>query len=182
MEPLDRARQEAALEAIFPTLPGLEHAAVVLLYLSHLPEEFETRGMIRWALRQGKTVACPRVDSTTRMLRPHQIEDLERDLAPGPFGIPEPMPDAPLLDPRRIDWVLVPGIAFDSRGYRLGRGAGYYDRLLPTIRPEAPRLALVLGPQWVDEVPTEPHDQPVDGVVGADHHSLRSLRLRDSSS
>jgi 5-formyltetrahydrofolate cyclo-ligase len=177
MGSIDRARQDAALEAIFPTLPALDQAAVLLLYLSHLPEEFETRGMIRWALQRGKTVACPRVDSKARMLRLHRIEDLERDLAPGPFGIPEPTPAAPIIEPGRIDWALVPGVAFDPRGFRLGRGAGYYDRLLPTIRPEAPRFALVLGPQWVEEVPTEPHDQAVDGVVGVERRSLRSSRI-----
>ena len=112
------------------------------------------------------------------MLRLHRIRDLERDCSPGPFGIPEPAPEAEAVEPGAIDWALVPGIAFDPRGYRIGRGAGYYDRLLPMLRPEAPRYALVLDRQWIDEVPTEPHDQPVDGVVGASRRSSSPSRPR----
>ncbi|QDV37034.1 5-formyltetrahydrofolate cyclo-ligase [Tautonia plasticadhaerens] len=172
MDPTDRRREEEALGRLFPGLPGLDSAEVLLLYLAHLPEEFETRGMVQWAREQGKAVACPRVDREARLLRLHLVEDLERDLEPGPFGIPEPSPGTSVVEPGAVDWALVPGIAFDPRGYRIGRGAGYYDRLLPTLRPEAPRYSLVLDLQWIDQVPDEPHDQRVDGVVGVARRSL----------
>ena len=53
------------------------------------------------------------------------------------LGIPEPRPDLPEVPPAAVDWALVPGLAFDERGFRLGRGAGYYDRLIPLLRPDA---------------------------------------------
>jgi 5-formyltetrahydrofolate cyclo-ligase len=61
--------------------------------------------------------------------------------------------------------VLVPGLAFDATGHRLGRGAGHYDKLLPGLRPEVPRWALILDVQWSEDLPVEPHDQPLDGVA-----------------
>ena len=59
----------------------------------------------------------------------------------------------------------MPGLGFDDLGFRLGRGAGHYDRLLPLLRPDAPRWALALDCQWVEDLPVEPHDVPIDGVV-----------------
>ena len=67
----------------------------------------------------------------------------------------------------------MPGLAFDAEGFRLGRGKGHYDRLLPTLRPEAPRWALALGPQWVDALPVEAHDQPLDGILGVGRAAIR---------
>jgi 5-formyltetrahydrofolate cyclo-ligase len=167
IEPNDRADQERFLADHFPRLPGFDTASTALLYVSHLPEEFETKGMIRLASSLGKVVACPRVDRAARRLRLFRVEDVDADLVPGPFGIPEPGPEAEEISPDRIDWALVPGIAFDPRGFRLGRGAGYYDRLLPTLRPEVLKLSLIFEAQRVESLPVEPHDRPVDGVVGA---------------
>lgn len=166
LNPADRLGQEKILLERFSTLPGFDRATIVLLFVAHLPEEVPTLGMIEHALERGKTVVCPRVDRQERRLRLFQVEHLDRDLGPGPFGIPEPKPGTLEIGPQQIDWALIPGIAFDAQGSRLGRGAGYYDRLLPLLNPNAPRLALVLDPQWVDQLPTEPHDQPVHGVIG----------------
>jgi 5-formyltetrahydrofolate cyclo-ligase len=108
------------------------------------------------------------VDRATHRLVLHHVANLARDLTPGVLGIPEPLPRCPILDPRAIDWALVPGLAFDARGFRLGRGAGHYDRLLPQLRVEAPRWAAALSPQWLEDLPIEPHDQPLDGILGAE--------------
>jgi 5-formyltetrahydrofolate cyclo-ligase len=81
------------------------------------------------------------------------------------MGIPEPGRHLAEVAPEEIDWALVPGLAFDDRGFRLGRGAGYYDRLLPTLRPDAPRWALAYDCQWIEALPNESHDQPLDGIV-----------------
>jgi 5-formyltetrahydrofolate cyclo-ligase len=136
--------------------------------------------MIETAIERGKTVVCPRVDRQERRLRLFRLEHFEHDLVPGPFGIPEPKPGSLEMGPEQIDWALIPGIAFDAHGFRLGRGAGYYDRLLPLLRPETPRLALVLEPQWVDELPTEPHDQPVHGVFGSQRSWLSAALPAES--
>ena len=176
MNPADRLWQERMLQDRFSTLPGYDRARIVLLFVAHLAEEVPTRVMIETTIGRGKTVVCPRVDRQERRLRLCLLEDFERDLVPGPFGIPEPKPGTKEIYPEQVDWALIPGIAFDARGYRLGRGAGYYDRLIPLFKPKTPRLALVLDPQWVDEIPNESHDQPVHGVIGT-HRSWLSPEL-----
>ncbi len=167
MDPSDRASQELALARRFEDLPGFAGASTVLLYVSAFAEEFDTFPILRRALALGRRLVLPTVDRRSRTLRLYEVAELDRDLVPGHRGIPEPGPGRPEVDPLAVDWALVPGLGFDDRGHRLGRGAGHYDRLLPRLRPEVPRWALVLDAQWVADLPTEPHDQPLDGV--ADH-------------
>ena len=164
LDPADRARQERALAEGFPGLPGFDSAAIVLLYASAFADEVATWPLIRRTLDLGKRVALPRVDRPGRRLELFEVRDLEA-LRLGAFGILEPGPECPEIEPAAIDWALVPGLGFDDRARRLGRGAGHYDRLLPLLRPEAPRWALALEPQWLAQVPTEPHDRPLDGVA-----------------
>ncbi len=71
----------------------------------------------------------------------------------------------PRIEPAIIDWVLVPGVAFDAAGRRLGYGGGYYDRLLPLVPPSTPRVAGAFDLQIVPRVPAAPHDLTVDAVV-----------------
>jgi 5-formyltetrahydrofolate cyclo-ligase len=165
LDPARRAEEESALVARLPTLPGFETAGCVLMYASAFPEEIATAPLLRQALGLGKQLVLPRVDRAEKRLRLHVVHDLAADLRQGMLGIPEPRRSCPEVEPDRIAWVLVPGLAFDDRCYRLGRGAGYYDRLLPTLRPDTPRWALILDEQWIDRVPVEPHDVPVDGLA-----------------
>ena len=79
------------------------------------------------------------------------------------FGVPEPA--GPALDPTAIDVVVAPGLAFDRRGNRLGYGAGFYDHLLPALRPGIPVIALCFAFQVVDRVPTDDHDVPVTRIA-----------------
>lgn len=161
----DRAAQEAELVRLFPGLPGFAAASTVLLYVAAFPEEIATGPMVAQALAQGKRVLCPRVDRAAQRLRLFRIEDPAADLRPGVLGIPEPHDRCLEVEPEEVDWVLAPGLAFDRRRYRLGRGAGHYDRLLPRLRPETPRWALAFDCQLVDALPVEPHDVALDGVV-----------------
>jgi 5-formyltetrahydrofolate cyclo-ligase len=165
LDPDVRLEQQAVLTARFASLPGFANAATVLLYVSAFPEEIETGAMLAQTLKMGKRLLCPRVDRPTRRLRLFQVDDLAADLRPGTLGIPEPAAHCREFRPAQVDWVLVPGLAFDDRGYRLGRGAGHYDRLLPALRPDAPRWALAFDCQWVESFPVEPHDVPLDGIV-----------------
>ena len=119
--------------------------------------------------RRGGRVAYPRVaDDQRPRLRFHLAESA--DLQAGRFGIPEPPADNQEVALGQIDLVIVPGVAFDAEGRRLGLGGGYYDELLGT-RPsgEGSARPLVLGLaydfQVVDACPAEPHDQMIDGVV-----------------
>ncbi len=165
LDPDRRRAQEDALATRFATLPGLGAARTVLLYVSAFREEIATRPMLGAVLDRGQRLVCPRVDRAERRLTLHQVEDLERDLVPGTLAIPEPRRLCPEIEPEEVDWVLVPGLAFDDRRHRLGRGAGHYDRLLPALRPDAPRWALILDCQWVETLPAEPHDVPLDGIA-----------------
>ncbi len=159
-----RTTFENDLHARFPELPGYGHATTVLLYVTAFAEEISTRLCLLHALNAGKRLLCPRVDRAGNRLRLFQIGSLEADLAPGMLGIPEPRPGCPEVDPAEVDWALVPGLAFDPGGYRLGRGAGLYDRLLPALRPDAPCWALSFECQILASLPVEPHDVPIDGV------------------
>ncbi len=173
LDPRERDRQEAVLAERFAGLPGLDGAQAVLLYVTAFAEEIATGSMLRRVLAQGKRLLCPQVDRAARRLRLYQVEDLKNDLEPGIWGIPEPRRGCLEVPPEVVDWVLVPGLAFDDRGFRLGRGAGHFDRLLPTLRPGVPRWALALDCQWVEALPTEPHDVPLDGIVSSDMAAIR---------
>ena len=159
----------------FYNLPGFAEAGNVLLFVSALPEEPRTVELFDLAYQSRKTVLCPRVDRHARRLSIHRIADRSSELVPGILDIPEPRPGLPEVSPATVDWALVPGLAFDERGFRLGRGAGYYDRLLPALRPDATCWSICLECQLVRELPTEPHDAPLDGISTPDR-DVRGLR------
>jgi 5-formyltetrahydrofolate cyclo-ligase len=165
MNPELRAREESALAERLPGLPGFREAATILLYASVFPEEFDTGPMLRHALDLGKRLLCPRVVRGEHRLALFEIRDLTGDFSRGTLGIPEPREGLVEVGPETVDWVLVPGLGYDAKCYRIGRGAGHYDRLLTRLRPEVPRWSLCLSSQWVDALPVEPHDQPLDGVA-----------------
>lgn len=153
-----------AIVARLVALPSFVAARTVLLTLP-FRSEWDTLPLVRHALAVGGTVAVPRVNAVTRMLELFAIADPVRDVAVGHQGIPEPLPHCGALDPGAVDWVLVPGVAFDRDGRRLGYGGGYYDRLLPLLSPRAARIAGAFDLQIVDRVPSGPHDITVDAIV-----------------
>jgi 5-formyltetrahydrofolate cyclo-ligase len=159
-----RAAGAAAIAARIAALPSFIAARVVLLTLA-FRSEWDTSPLVLAALAAGRTVAVPRVDPQKRMLSLHSITDIGCDTDPGHQGIPEPRPYCPEVAPAAIDWVLVPGVAFDAAGRRLGYGGGYYDRLLPLLRPDAARVAGAFELQITDQVPAAPHDLFVDTIV-----------------
>jgi 5-formyltetrahydrofolate cyclo-ligase len=179
LDPDDRRAQEDALAATFPRLPGWTRAGTVLLYVSAFPEEIRTAPMLAMAYEAGKHVILPRVDRRARELRLHRVIDPASELRPGVLGIPEPDAGLPEVPAGSIDWALIPGVAFDEFGYRLGRGAGHYDRLLPTMRADAVCWALCLSCQLVPRLPVEPHDVPMDGITSADRTVLGPGRSAD---
>jgi 5-formyltetrahydrofolate cyclo-ligase len=168
MDPDDRARQEEALRSAIETLPGFPSARTVLLYAACFSEEIATEPIARLAQALGKQLVYPRVDAVARRLTLHPISDLVADFRPGALAIPEPRPDLPEFPASEVDWGLVPGLAFDRNGFRLGRGAGYYDKLLPTLPTGTPLWAIALGSQRAESLPVEPHDFPVTGVLFGD--------------
>jgi 5-formyltetrahydrofolate cyclo-ligase len=140
-------------------------AKTVMFYVS-LDWEVGTELMIKAALRAKKQIVVPLVHRAKKTLLPVRIHDPNRDLAEGSYGILEPRPD--LIEPfdvEKIDLVLVPGLAFDPDGFRLGRGAGYYDRFLKTLPPRTLKVGVAFDFQIVDQVPRQAWDQPVHVLV-----------------
>ena len=105
----------------------------------------------------------PRVENDRLML--HPVADPSRDLLPGAFGIREPSPALPVIDVTAIDAFLCPGLAFDRNGGRLGRGRGFYDRLLAQARPNARKLGIAFSFQLVDDTFPEPHDMRMEKIL-----------------
>jgi 5-formyltetrahydrofolate cyclo-ligase len=140
-------------------------AARALLLTLPFGSEWDAAPIFAIAIGLNKLVVLPRVNLATRMLELCAVTDLERDVAPGYRGIREPLPRCTHIDPAAIDWVLVPGVAFDRNGKRLGYGGGFYDRLLPLLPPAALRVAGGFELQIVDNIPYAAHDLTVDAVV-----------------
>ena len=135
----------------------------VLAYAS-FGTELQTDRFLRRVLGDGKTLLLPRVEREGLTL--YEVRDLARDLSPGSWGIREPIPDnAPVSDPGIVDFALIPGVAFDRKGGRLGYGGGFYDRLLASLPDGPPLVSGAFEVQVVDEVPVGPHDAPVHAVV-----------------
>lgn len=123
--------------------------------------------VLRDALRSGRRLLLPRVEGEGIMTL-RAIQSLD-DLVPGAYHIPEPREDAPLalLTPDTL--LLVPIEGIDASGMRLGKGGGYYDRLMAGWHGVS--LGMVMSWQWTDRVPAESWDRPLSGA--ADHRGLR---------
>lgn len=164
-----------ASEAIAARIARIDSYAVARVVFLTLPcrSEWDATLVAARALASGKVVAVPRVDRSARMLRAFRIDDLAHDVETGYAGVPEPRASCAEIALDAIDWVLVPGLAFDRRGRRLGYGGGFYDRLLPFVRHDVPRVAGAFELQLVERVPTAPHDIDVDCVVTEQRTLLR---------
>ncbi|MBO6188901.1 MAG: 5-formyltetrahydrofolate cyclo-ligase [Prevotella sp.] len=141
--------------------PRIAAAQTVMLYCA-LPDEVQTLPLISRLASEGKTVLLPRVTSDTQMeLRRYTGKG---DLEQGAFGIMEPT--GPLFDDyAHIDVAVVPGVAFDRQGHRLGRGKGYYDRFFARVPLYIYKIGVCFPFQIVDTLPTDAHDIAVDSVI-----------------
>ena len=157
-QPPEREALSRGLCRAVQASPQWAEARTVLLYHA-LPDEVSLSALLLEALRAGKRVLLPVVVGDDLALRPYTGE---QSLHSGPFGIAEPLGgDFTAYD--QIDLALIPGLAFDAHGHRLGRGRGYYDRLLPRLT-RAFLLGVCFPFQLVESVPTDSHDVTVHGV------------------
>ncbi len=146
--------------------------------------EIETLPIAREAWRRGITVTLPRVDWAARRLTPAVVENYEADLVTGRHSVMEPRPDLPDFPAAELDLIVVPGLAFDRAGHRLGHGVGFYDRFLAALGTSAsgPRrpvfVGLALAEQMVNSLPIAPHDVPMHVVVTDAEVFLPSSRGR----
>ena len=154
--------EELSLLVISSLRPLLAEAQTIMAYYS-LPDEVNTHALIDELVAEGKTVLLPKVTGADTM-------ELRRytgraDLQEGAYHILEPVGE-PFTDLSAIDLILVPGLAFDAAGHRLGRGRGYYDRFLHSKnRPYCVKIGVCFDFQKVDEVPVDAHDIAMDKVV-----------------
>jgi 5-formyltetrahydrofolate cyclo-ligase len=134
-----------------------------ILFHAPIPGELDLWPLVSAALSSGRTVALPRFVAEDNLYVICEIENTDGDLQPGQFGIREPAEDCRQISLNRLDLILVPGVAFDLQGRRLGRGKGYYDQLLAEVR--GPICGVAFDEQIVTEVPLEPHDVVVDCIL-----------------
>jgi 5-formyltetrahydrofolate cyclo-ligase len=127
-------------------------------------KEVMTRPLFERLIREGRRVVLPRVRGRGPEIDFFAVKDWE-SLAKSSFGIPEPAPGGEPVAPAALDFILVPGVAFDGRGGRLGYGMGCYDRALAEARPDAPLVGAGYDFQLLDEIPLEEHDVPLTAVV-----------------
>lgn len=138
---------------------AVRRSPVVLLYSAH-GDEIDPGALVPILLEHGQRVAFPRVkEDRLQVVALSEADSLQ----PGYRGIPEPT--GPPLDPDVIECAIIPGVAFDLDGGRLGRGGGHYDRLLATLPETCLRIGLAFSCQIVPRVPMEPHDRMVDVVI-----------------
>lgn len=150
------------MERLF-SLPQWPEMKTVLFYFEFSSEVITSTSLER-SRKEGKVVCFPQVCGNE--LRIFEIKFLS-ELLPGAYGIMEPG-ETVQLSPRRriassdIDLILLPGLAFDEQGYRLGSGYAFYDRFLKTTRPDALRVALAFESQVLPLLPREEHDERID--------------------
>jgi 5-formyltetrahydrofolate cyclo-ligase len=152
------AASELAVQRLL-ALPELRTVGTVLLYAA-LAEELDVGAAVAPLRARGVRSLFPRVQGEELDLV--EAGDL-RTLQLGHRGIREPV--GPVVPVDEVDVVVVPGVAFDPHGGRLGQGGGHYDRLLVRLRPETARIGICFSCQVVPVVPRETHDEPVDLVV-----------------
>jgi len=141
-------------------LDRFREAKVVLLYWS-MEDEVQTHDFVeKWY--KSKTILLPCVDGDDLRLRQYTGADCMREGEQ--FGIGEPTGEE-YTDLESVDAIIVPGVAFDKEGHRMGRGRGFYDRLLKST-PNAYKIGVCFDFQMVENVPVEPHDVMMDRVVG----------------
>ncbi len=163
MLPAARATASHAIVEKVCALPNYQEANMVLIYMG-FGSEIETRALFERILADAKTVVLPRVDWASQSLILHVVRNMS-ELATSKWGIREPHADAPSMLVNDIEFMLMPGVAFDRSGNRLGYGRGYYDKLLSAASPALARVAAGFDCQIVEAVPVGPNDQKIDILI-----------------
>jgi len=140
-------------------------AKVVLLYAGG-NLEVPTENIIRRSYTYNKIVVLPAFDSEQFEMKLFKVDHPEREMIPGPRGVPEPNAARCQIVPiERIDIAIIPGLAFDEKGGRIGSARGYYDRLIPRLPITTRKVALTFEEQILPQIPMEAHDRYVDIII-----------------
>jgi 5-formyltetrahydrofolate cyclo-ligase len=169
-----RQKIRAALEKISPAVRAAESidlcerlkaqipSAHTILFFAPLPDELDIWPVLELSLALGTNCALPFFDAEKKIYRAKLLKNLATDIVIGKFGVREPAATCEEIPLNQFDLVLVPGVAFDFSGHRLGRGQGFYDRILE----EASGIKCGVGYEFqlLETIPTEPHDSTVNFI------------------
>ena len=162
----DKAVAAQSIRKRLSELPVWISAQSVLLFAPR-QDEPDVWPLAELGLQACKQIALPRFVAESASYEAALITDPAKDVQPGKFGILEPSPLCSVADPKRLDLVLVPGLAFDWHGHRLGRGKGFYDRLLTTVSGKTCGVAFDV--QLISALPVEPHDVRLNCILTPSH-------------
>lgn len=163
---LEQQNKKAMDEAIFNKIVKLKEyneAESIFIFIS-FGSEVDTHRIINHALERGKRVAVPRINKAKKAMELKVIKSLD-NLKPALYGILEPGEEAEDIEPDELGLIIMPGVAFDLSGGRIGYGGGYYDRFLNEAKETTPRVALAYELQIVDILPLEPFDKKIHGLI-----------------
>jgi 5-formyltetrahydrofolate cyclo-ligase len=141
--------------------PQLQSAHSILFF-APLPDELDVWPLLEKLLPTKRVCALPAFDGDSQFYCARRVRNLETDIVTGKFGVSEPLPECEEIPLNRFDLVLVPGVAFDIHGNRLGRGRGFYDRIL--AKASGIKCGVAYDFQLLEEIPTEPHDARVNFI------------------
>ncbi|MDY6065884.1 MAG: 5-formyltetrahydrofolate cyclo-ligase [Finegoldia sp.] len=157
------ANKEAVDKDLLEKLRGLDefkNSNNFFIFVS-CKSEFDTHDLIRDLIEDGKKVYVPFVVGEGQMIYT-EVKSFD-DLEPGSYGILEPK--EPLKSTDNLDFILVPGLAFDKNGYRIGYGGGFYDRFLDSLDENAHRVSVAYDFQIFDDLDPDSYDQPVEKII-----------------
>ena len=155
----------AAVEKRLFEFANFLESKIALLYVNQ-NLEVPTKRIIQNSYSYNKIVVLPAFDSDSFKMKLMKVDDAEQELIPGPRGVLEPDASSCKVVPmERIDIAIIPGLAFDEKGGRIGSGTGYYDRLIPRLAITTRKVALTFEEQIVPLVPMESHDKHVDIII-----------------
>lgn len=159
----DRRQKSKIITDLVLDLPAFRKAKAVMLYVA-MDEEVDTHEILRVAFREKKHVLLPVVLQQSDEMISAELIAPDR-MKPGKYGIMEPEGWSSPFPMRDLEMVFVPGLAFDKKNYRLGRGKGYYDRFLAKLNSKVSTVGLAFEVQLTDELPIDAHDVRLDLVV-----------------
>lgn len=168
-ESLDKTKiilKSREIEKKFLELIDKQNIKVLLIYFAK-EKEVQTKRIIEACLKRKIKIYLPIVDAINDKIFFARISDINNDLEKGPFGIHQPKIKKKnvLVDFDNIDLIAVPGLAFDTKGKRIGSGKGYYDKFLTMVPPHKPLIALAFELQVIDEIVQLNHDISVHKLI-----------------
>lgn len=150
------------------SLDAFKNAKTIMCYVS-FGTEVDTKKIIEECFKQGKSILIPiimRNVNGTSYMEASELHNFKEDLTPGTMNILEPKESSiRIIDPEIIDLIIIPGLAFDKYGNRLGYGAGYFDYFLQRLKGDCKQIAITFSFQIVEFIPIEEHDKPIPQIL-----------------